>query len=137
MLKYRQTSAWLHRIFRKVPPVATEITRDMPYGEAMTALADYARRLSRPRAGRMIHPRNFATPEQQRYLDTAAAAGLNPRWPFEFDGHGDFRIDNSDGYATTMLMCLCNHREPNVALEARRVLDCFIAGVRAIVRAPR
>lgn len=110
----------------------------MPYGEAMAALADYARRLAKPRQGKPLPRRGQFNRERLYYLEQAEKAGLLPQWPlFEFDGHGDQRVDNSDGFATTMLMCLCNHSEPSVAGEARRVLDCFLANVRCIVRAPR
>ena len=116
----------------------TEITRDLPYAEAMAALADYAKRLAKPRFAKPVPQRGQFNRDRMRYLDQAEKAGLLPQWPvFEFEGHGDPRIDNSDGFATTMLMCLCNHSEPAVANEARRVLDCFQANMRCIVRAPR
>lgn len=115
-----------------------EITRDMPRDQALAALADHARRLGKTRFASPAPPLSKRMQELFAHLQRVEDAGLLADWPeIWWQGHGDPRIDNSDGFATTMLMCLCNHEEPSVANEARRVLECFQANVRCIVRAPR
>lgn len=122
----------------KGSPVPAEITRDLPYDQAMAALADYARRLGKTRFASPPPPLSKRMQDLFAHLQRVEDAGLLADWPeIWWQGHGDPRIDNSDGFATLMLLRLCNHDEPSVANEARRVLECFQANVRCIVRAPR
>lgn len=94
-----------HRNNPKGSLVAAQISRYMPHAAAMAAIGEFSRRLIR------------SSSAQQSYFR-----------------HGIPRIDNSDSYATFELMNLCNHVEPSIAAEARRVLDCFINDVRCFVR---